>query len=260
MDLLKNLLMLVFLVLSNWKVIGQTSVIPVDLKCEYQTSPLNIDFQNPRLSWRLEGTKRGSAQSGYQIRVSSDSTLLKKGGGDIWNTAKVISSQSNAINNDGKPLKSLKQYYWRVIVWDQDVKGSIPSAIACWETGMFGITDWKGSWISDGKDTAFKPAPYLRKTFLIERKIKNAKLLICGLAYYEFSLNGRNVGDLMLDPGFTRYDKTDLYVSYDVTKYIRQGKNAAGVILGNGWYHEQSYATWYFHKAPWRERPRLLLN
>ena len=61
----------------------------------------------------------------------------------------------------------------------------------------------------------------------------------------------------MLDPMYTRFDRRNLYVTYDVTSQLQQGKNAIGVALGNGWYNLQSTAVWYFDKAPWRSRPAV---
>ena len=100
----------------------------------------------------------------------------------------------------------------------------------------------------------------LRRAFTLDGKIKQARAYICGLGYYELHINGRKVGDHLLDPGYTRYDKRDLYVTYDVTDALRRGKNAVGVILGTGWYNVHTKAVWDFHKAPWRAAPKLLMQ
>ncbi len=57
------------------------------------------------------------------------------------------------------------------------------------------------------------------------------------MGYYELYLNGKRVGNHVLDPGFSDYDRRLLYVTYDVTSLFGQGANAIGVILGNGWFH-----------------------
>ncbi|MEG1587335.1 MAG: family 78 glycoside hydrolase catalytic domain, partial [Bacteroidales bacterium] len=59
---------------------------------------------------------------------------------------------------------------------------------------------------------------------------------------------------------YTRFDRRNLYVTYDVTDYLAQGDNAIGVLLGNGWYNHQSKAVWDFDRAPWRNRPAFCLN
>jgi len=147
-----------------------------------------------------------------------------------------------------------------VRVWDKDGKASAYSGPACWEMGLLSPQDWQGQWIARTTDIDSLPAPLLRRAFTLDGKIKQARAYICGLGYYELRLNGKKIGDHLLDPGYTRFDKRALYVTYDVTDAVRRGKNAVGVILGNGWYNVQTKAVWDFHKAPWRAAPKLLMQ
>ena len=78
------------------------------------------------------------------------------------------------------------------------------------------------------------PSPIFRKVFELNKSVKSASVYVCGLGYYELRLNGNKVGNHVLDPAFTRYDKRALYVTYDVTDKLRQSKNALCVMLGNG--------------------------
>jgi len=91
-------------------------------------------------------------------------------------------------------------------------------------------------------------------------RLKRARLYVCGVGYYELHLNGKKVGDHLLDPGYTRYDRRALYVTYDLTSDLKPGSNALGVILGTGWYNVHTRAVWYFDKAPWRAAPALRLD
>jgi hypothetical protein len=79
--------------------------------------------------------------------------------------------------------------------------------------------------------------PLFRKEFEVGKKIKEATLYITGLGQYEASINGQKVGNSFLTPGWTNYDKTILYNTYDVTSMLKQGKNAIGAIVGNGFYN-----------------------
>jgi alpha-L-rhamnosidase len=106
------------------------------------------------------------------------------------------------------------------------------------------------------RDNSPRPAPLFRKTFVLDKAPVSARLYICGLGYYEAHLNGAKVGDHVLDPAFTRYDRRALYVTYDVTDQLKKGPNVLGVILGNGWFVHK-WAVWDFDKAPWRYRPTL---
>ncbi len=78
------------------------------------------------------------------------------------------------------------------------------------------------------------PARMLRREFQAEAKVERAMVYFSGLGLSELYLNGKKVGDAVLSPGLTDYSKRVFYVSYDVTKYLRKGANAIGIILGNG--------------------------
>lgn len=104
------------------------------------------------------------------------------------------------------------------------------------------------------------PAPLLRKTFGIGKPVASARAYVSGLGYFELFINGKRIGDHVLDPGFTRYDRRVLYVTHDVTSAVREGANAIAVILGNGWYSPHAQDVWGFHRAPWKNPPRLLLQ
>jgi len=116
-----------------------------------------------------------------------------------------------------------------------------------------GVTNWEAQVL---------PAPFFRKTFILNDKDSKAKskVYICGLGYYELYLNGRKVSDHVLDPVVTIYDKHVGYVVYDLNKYLIEGCNVIGVILGNGWYNCHTPDVWHFDKAYWRDYPKLLLQ
>ena len=223
---------------------------PDQLKCEYLDNPLGIDNPQPRLSWILESKQRAEKQTAYQILAATSEALLKSDSGDLWDTGKVASDQTVQVVYAGKALNSCQRCCWKVRVWDKDGKSSVYSPPAYWEMGILSPQDWQGQWIANTSDTNSLPAPLLRRAFTLDGKIKQARAYICGLGYYELHINGNKIGDHLLDPGYTRYDRRDLYVTYDVTDALRRGKNAVGVILGNGWYNVQTKAVWNFHKAP----------
>jgi len=100
--------------------------------------------------------------------------------------------------------------------------------------------------------------PAFEKTFTVGKAVKSATLHITGLGFYEASLNGERIGNKVLDPSPTRFDKRVLYSTYDLTKEIRHGANRLNVLLGHGWYDVRSVAVWNFDNAPWRDFPRMI--
>ena len=79
--------------------------------------------------------------------------------------------------------------------------------------------------------------PTFRREFSIDENIKEAKISICGLGHYELHINGKKVGDSFLSPGWTYYTKRVLFNTYEITEYLKTGKNAMGVIVGNGFFN-----------------------
>ncbi|WP_184626478.1 alpha-L-rhamnosidase [Pedobacter cryoconitis] len=233
--------------------------LPIGLQCEHLINPLGIDVQNPRLSWMIPDDRQGARQTAYRIIVGKDSMEVVKKRGACWDSGKSL-SDSSLVSYHGKDLEPFTKYFWLVEVWDQYGKPAMPSKVSGFETGMMKKENWKGSWISDGNDINKREAPYFRKVFQPSKKIKSARAYIAVAGLYELYLNGNKVGNHRLDPMYTRFDKRNLYVSYDVTAQLQNGKNAIGVLLGNGWYNHQSIAVWNFDKAPWRGRPVFCLN
>ncbi|MDZ4710525.1 MAG: family 78 glycoside hydrolase catalytic domain [Saprospiraceae bacterium] len=56
-----------------------------------------------------------------------------------------------------------------------------------------------------------------------------------GMGYYVLHINGRKVGNHVLDPGTTDYSKQVLYTTYDITDFLEKEK-AIGASVGPGWY------------------------
>lgn len=82
----------------------------------------------------------------------------------------------------------------------------------------------------------FEVASYVRKEFQVPPKIKRAVLYITALGVFKAYLNGKELDQAFLLPGFTNYHKRLQYKSYDVTEMLAQKDNALGVVVGNGWY------------------------
>ncbi len=83
------------------------------------------------------------------------------------------------------------------------------------------------------------PAPLLRKSFHLDKQVAQATCYISGIGWNELYINGKRVGNNVLDPAPTDYDKRVFYVTHDVTDLLQSGNNAMGVMLGHGWYSEQ---------------------
>jgi alpha-L-rhamnosidase len=250
----------------------------LNLKCENRFSPVGINTKSPRLSWQIEcREKRNIMQSSFQILVASSEMLLNETDADMWNSGEIENSIN--IKYKGKKLQSGKRYYWKVRIKDNNGEYSSFSAPSFFETAFLEQDDWKAKWIAapnvwdwpeflkrrkrlegmEDNSPWANNSPLFRKEFQCTKEVESARMYVTGLGYYEAYINGKKVGDHQLDPAFTRYDKTILYAVYDISNLLK-GKNAVGIMIGNGWFNMFSKAVWGFDHAPWRGKPRALMQ
>ncbi len=188
----------------------------VSLQTDYLEAPLGIDNPQPRLSWQMLDSRQGAKQTYYRVLVDKDSTAVANGKGNAWDTGKV-SSDAMRLTYAGSPLEPFTKYYWKVIAGDMKKQKTV-SAVTSFETGMMSQAGWSGYWISDERDINAKEAPYFRKSFTTDKTIKSARAYIAVAGLYELYINGEKIGNHRLDPMFTRFDRRNLYVTYDVTE------------------------------------------
>uniref|UniRef100_UPI003217D830 family 78 glycoside hydrolase catalytic domain n=1 Tax=uncultured Draconibacterium sp. TaxID=1573823 RepID=UPI003217D830 len=231
----------------------------VQLTCNFRENPLGIDTQELLLGWQIESPDRNTGQSAYRILVAEQTGELEKKNGTIWDSGKIDSDQSINVRYDGKRMEPGKRYFWKVKIWDKNGQESSWSETSWWQTGLFSESDWEGArWVAyeeldsslllvpgihgsgdhlEEKAVRRPVVPQFRKSFHIDKKIRLATLSISGLGHYVSFLNGKKIGNSFLTPGWTDYDKTVLYNTFDVTSYIKPGENVIGAVAGNGFYN-----------------------
>jgi alpha-L-rhamnosidase len=218
-----------------FQAVSVTAMSVGNLRCEYCSAPMGVDVQQPQLGWVLESTQRGDFQTCYQILAASSKVLLKKNNGDLWDSGKVDSDQTIEIPYAGIPLKSSQQVFWKLRVWGANGKVSDWSEPTTWTMGVLQNSDWQAKWIG-AADTNI-PSLLLRHEFIVKPGLKRALINICGLGQYELTFNGKQADNDFLSPGWTKYNKSCLYDTLDITTLLRTGQNAVGIELGNGMYN-----------------------
>ncbi|HWS01123.1 MAG TPA: family 78 glycoside hydrolase catalytic domain, partial [Prolixibacteraceae bacterium] len=246
-----------------------------DLQTAYQ---LLVSSSNEKLT-RDQGDiwdsgKIGSAQS---IQVSYEGKPLLAGTRYYWKV--------RIWDVDGKPSKWSKPAFWSTGLlaredW-QDARWIAFKPADQWklewkqhkEAELKGLppmqwpnTSWP--WFT-GKDSTiftlyemvhpkYDPSPLFRKEFQLNKKVRSATLYVCGLGYYEAFLNGKKVGDHVLDPAWTNFDQRSMYVTYDVTNQLIKGANAIGFMLGRGQYNPICNDIWGLSKSAWIDQPKII--
>jgi len=218
---------------------ADTTVTIIVLRTEYAENPIGIDVREPRLSWQIRAGGRGVTQSAYQVQVAPGDRALRSAKGLTWDSGAVKTGESVNQAYAGPPLQSGQRYYWQVRIWDGSGKASAWSEPAFWEMGLLQPSDWNATWIEPGlpEDVSKSgPSPMLRREFELKGDIERARAYVTSHGLYVMAINGARVGDAVLTPGWTSYNKRLQYQTYDVTALLKKGRNAVGVTLGNGWY------------------------
>lgn len=249
-------IVLIYCLLSIFPCLGKGIEIET-LKCDLKENPSGIQ-QKPNFSWELSSSERNQSQSAYRLLLSDDLTMPENGQGSFWDSGKILSEQSVLVAYAGQQLSPGVKYFWKVKVWDKNGRESNWSETATFTTALFTPEDWSGAkWIGyeDQPDTSLyiptvhplsrlksypkhcPVVPLFRRNFQIGKEVESAQLFICGLGQYKASINGKQVGDDFISPGWTDYTKTCLYNTYDITNLLKKGPNAIGVLVGNGFFH-----------------------
>lgn len=206
---------------------------PHSLRVEHLDDPLGIQATAPRLSWQLPA----GAKEQHAYRITADNG---------WDSGWVDSDQSLLVPYAGPPLTSSQRVEWRVTV-ETDLGASPASESAWFETGLLWTEDWQASWVEPGQmpggPAGERPAALLRFEFDVDRPVVSARLHATAQGLYEAFLNGERAGDAELTPGWTQYDERLQVQTHDVTDAVREGANALGVVLADGWFRGQTGIT-----------------
>ena len=245
---------------------GPDGFAAADARCEHLVDPLGIDRLAPSFSWKIRASGRDRRQSAYRVLVASAPGVLDSGAGDKWDSGWVASDDTAGVAYAGAPLGSGERCWWKVQVWDGDGRRGADSPPAVFEMALLAPEDWAAAWI--GADPVVS-APLLRKEFRLAGPPQRARCYVTGLGYYELYVNGRRVGDQALNPATTYYHNDQpfelgsrvLYATHDVTRLLRAGRNAVGLMLGHGWYSaEDDVPPSPSHREPYGPAPVGLLQ
>ncbi len=182
----------------------------------------------------VNGHKAGTAGNFHAATVADVAKLLHAGenilrarvqnGGASPNPAGFIALLRVEFAQ-GDPLVLVTDSTWKA------AKTESSDWMAAKELGPVGMAPWGEVVAPENREL---PARMLRHEFTVNKKVSRATVHMSGLGLSELYLNGQKVSKDVLSPALTDYSKRDLYVTYDATDLLKSGRNAIGVILGNG--------------------------
>ncbi|WP_433462066.1 family 78 glycoside hydrolase catalytic domain [Spirillospora sp. CA-128828] len=243
-------------------------------RCQHLIDPIGLDMPAPVFGWIPIGPGE-ERQRAFQVLVASAPEGLVPGVDDLWDSGRVESDEVNGVSYAGRPLRSRETCWWTVRLWGRDGRSGPFAPPATFEMGLMEASDWgSAAWIAGDEGVS---SPLLRTGFHVPGPVARARAHVSALGFYELRLNGRRVGDRVLDPATSTYDHDPdlrdgegeparipnprvLSTTYDITGHVVPGENAAGLVLGHGWYSaEPDVGPGPFPRTPWGDRPAALL-
>lgn len=211
-----------------------------------------IDSQ-PSIGWQVESDRRGCVQTSYRIRVWRESKEC------LVYDSKTVPSKSCLPVHIPMEVQPLARYLYQVEVQNQFGEIAHSDIAEFW--GAKRTQPFSGKWITGHfceKREEVLGAVYLRKPFDNVTGCRRALLVICGLGYFEATLNGAKVGDDFLSTPLTDFHLQAQYRVFDVTRLLTAKDNVLGVKLGNGLYNCFTEDPWQTSRAIWRDVPKLV--
>ncbi len=187
-------------------------------------NPIGFSYDKIKCSWKIRDTEAKIAKS-IGIDVSLDNkfnnTIYSKEGKNLNSSCEILEIKCMPHT----------RYFYRVYV-EGDNGETAFSEVAFFETGKMS-EKWSGKWITTEENDKFHPIFF--REFKLYKKVKKARIYICGLGLYEAYLNDKKIGDELLAPLYSDYREEYQYQTYDITDMLSE-KNNIDILLGNGWY------------------------
>ena len=198
-----NLLIILLLVISTNL---SAQVKPTGLLCNLLTRPelTHLTTHQPQFGWIVNS----ELQTAYQILVASSIEKLEQNEGDLWDSRKQISKQSQHIIYMGGELQAHSTYFWKVATWDKNGEQSeysIPQQINIGEFGREKMWPGESRWVKVGNEKNEKWAfedrnpidyhtVYSVKTWLKSNNIWFIDFKRAAFAYAKFTLDWKTKG------------------------------------------------------------------
>jgi alpha-L-rhamnosidase len=177
----------------------------------------------------------GDKQTAYRIEMAASVDDLDLGD-VIWDSGKVSGSQQLVyFSPKDVTLESRDTIVWRVRVWDAHGQPSRWSKPSQWTMGLLANSDWGDArWINHPKRALSDPLPLFARQFDVKKKVRQAHLYLAGIGLHHVTLNGQDVTDEVLAPGYSNWQLSSEYRTYGIEEALIPGTNSLAVSLGHG--------------------------
>ena len=216
----------------------------------------------------VNGQEAGQASGWQSVHMLDVTDKLAAGANTLAIAAANQGDTANPAGLTGKLLVEFESEDNMVV----SINGSWKAANVeqdGWKTPGFDDSAWAGAkeisqmgdspWGQPSEEgLVFPPPPYLRKSFVVNKTVKQAVVYASAMGLYELQINGKRVGEDYFTPGWTDYIKRVYYQTYDVTDLLTKSGNTVGAILADGWY--AGYLGFGKKREHYGSEPRLFVQ
>jgi alpha-L-rhamnosidase len=122
------------------------------VQCEHLSNPLGIDKPTPAFGWQILSDKNNTFQKAYRIVVKQEDEV-------VWDSGRVESGRTHAIQYDGSLLKSKMEYRYYITSWD-DEETRAESEEQTFETALLAAAEWTTFFVEPEPLGALAHNPY----------------------------------------------------------------------------------------------------
>lgn len=184
------------------------------------------DSPRPQISWTV-----GEAVNWWQ-----ESAEIRYDGGEI---ATITSDESSFVEWPFVPVEPHSTHRVEVRARSRDGAVTEWSEPVTFRTTFLAESEWTAPFIGLHNPVAAAEPGLLRAEFDVEHEVVAAYLYSTARGVFQVEINGREIDDAVMKPGWSSYQYRTVHDSVDVSELLSTGRNAIGIRLAGGWWTEQ---------------------
>ena len=197
-----------------------------EVRVERRTDGAFADTPTPRLSWVV--THAGPwRQAEAQVRLDGDAVAV------------LATGESSFVDWPFPPVQPRSRHQIEVRVRSTDGVWTPWSAPVELRTVFLARGEWQAPFIALAEPDGVACPGLLRREFDLSGEPVEAILYASAQGVYQASINGTDVDDAVLKPGWTVYQRRMVHECTDVTDLLRPGRNCLGLRIAGGWWTEE---------------------
>ncbi|GAA4419443.1 glycoside hydrolase family 78 protein [Georgenia halophila] len=181
----------------------------------------------PRLSWTVASDGPGWRQSAAEVRL------------DGTEVARLDTAESVFVDWPYPPLVPHARHTLEVRVTGDDGGTSPWSEPVTLRSVFLADGEWQAAFVALAQPEGEACPGLVRTEIDVDKEVASATLYASAQGVYQVAINGRDVDDAVLKPGWTSYQYRIEHEATDVTGLLTTGRNAVGIRFAGGWFTEE---------------------